>query len=1022
MARPAGRDVALCRAPPFVDDDVRFGQRGLRLACGRAGIEAVDTGAVDWRHHLLRRHLPALDRRRRQRLEDQEKQPVPPFDSLAHLLIAAAARHKSKAALSLFLPASEGSDGDVVDVSYQELLERACAAALRLEQAGVKAGDRVVLAANNHPDWSVVAFGVLLLRATLVPLDANITPEAAVNVLKKARPKLAVVDKGVRDRIFAGASDEALALLDVHLTAVSGPGIDLQARTLPSSSELASILFTSGTTGEPKGVMLSHGNFCALIGSLLAVFPVTGGDRMLSVLPLHHTFEFTCGLLMPLAAGATVYTPDAVVGERVLYAMKAGRITAIVGVPALWQLLERRITKQTQDRGELQSSIFNTLLKINKSLGKKFGVSAGKLLLKPVHDQFGGHLRVLISGGSALPPAVHEMFQGLGLPLAEGYGLTETAPVLTVAEGKMGLPAGTVGHAIPGVELRLVDVDSGEIVTRAGAMGEIQARAANVMQGYFENDEATDAVLLRDGWLRTGDLGTIARDGTVRIVGRSNDVVVSAAGENISHDDVEKRLEAIPHVFELTLLGIADPKGGERLACVFVAAVVDHRGVDVATADPAVQQKARQQLGQRLLKLPGWQRAAVVEVHDEILPRTASRKVKRKEVKQWLEALLKQREAEAADVVDSNVVALSPVRLAIARTAGVEPSKVQASTSLPAELGFDSLMWVELQGQLEPLAGVKLDPELLVTKETVAEIELLVREAPTTPQKTATKTATKTTTKANSTSTTKMAAADDDEARLPPLLREALELSLKSPSIKAGRAGLSLFQETLFSQGFKTTIEGSAFIPANRSVIVVANHTSHLDTGLVKCALGAYAQALRPLAAKDYFFEGNPLKVAFFEHLTNLVPIDRETGSGLAFEQARDVVEAGHVVLIFPEGTRREDGTLGAFKPLVAKLSMATGVDVLPVHLTGCFDAFPRGANFPRFGAPLKATIGPALPAAELQRLTSSLAPVQAARAAADVIRQAVLALRDGRALELSRAPSLEQLDQATRAVPRAAG
>jgi long-chain acyl-CoA synthetase len=158
--------------------------------------------------------------------------------------------------------------------------------------------------------------------------------------------------------------------------------------------------------------------------------------------------------------------------------------------------------------------------------------------------------------------------------------------------------------------------------------------------------------------------------------------------------------------------------------------------------------------------------------------------------------------------------------------------------------------------------------------------------------------------------------------------------------------------------------------------------------------------------------------VAFFTHLTNLVPIDRETGSGLAFEQAREVVQAGHVVLIFPEGTRREDGTLGSFKPLVAKLAMATGVDVLPLYLDGCYEAFPRGASRPRFGRPLTATVGPALPASELQRLTAHLPPVKAARAAADVIRQAVVALREGQALELSRAPSLEELARGARPLP----
>ncbi|HEY4222560.1 MAG TPA: lysophospholipid acyltransferase family protein, partial [Myxococcota bacterium] len=214
---------------------------------------------------------------------------------------------------------------------------------------------------------------------------------------------------------------------------------------------------------------------------------------------------------------------------------------------------------------------------------------------------------------------------------------------------------------------------------------------------------------------------------------------------------------------------------------------------------------------------------------------------------------------------------------------------------------------------------------------------------------------------------------------------------------------------------------GRAFIPHNRSTIVIANHTSHLDTGLVKFALGRYGKDLRPLAAKDYFFEGNALKVGFFQHFTNLVPIDRESGSGLAFEQAKAVVDGGHVVLIFPEGTRREDGTLGAFKPLVARLSLLSHVDVLPIWMKGNYDALPRGAVLPNLSArALEAHIGPVLAAADLARLTAHLAPVQQARAATDIIRRAVTALAAGRMLDLARAPSLHELERAVVARPAA--
>jgi long-chain acyl-CoA synthetase len=1045
LGRPQGRDVALCQAPPFFGDDVRFAQRGLRMCFREAGWDPTNLGDVDWRELLLRRQLPALDNARAQKRKSPARTPIAPYDSLAHLLVEAAARHKNRPALSVFLPPQSVAPGenDVVDVSYGELLDRARAVALRLGQAGVHRGDRVVLCGLNHPAWGICAMGALLLGAALVPLDVNLDADAAVTVLKKARAKVAIVDKHVRARL----QDELTAhvpppLFDLHLLAASGPGIDLSTHSFPASSDLASILFTSGTTGEPKGVMLSHGNFCALLGSLLAVFPVSNGDRMLSVLPIHHTFEFTCGFLMPLATGAQIYTPDAVVGERVTYAMKAGRITAIVGVPALWQLLERRIKKTIDERGEFVSSVFSTLLSINKKMGASLGFSAGRVLFAPVFDQLGGHLRILISGGSALPPAVHDLFQSLGLPLAEGYGLTETAPVLTVAEGKLGAPAGTVGMAVPGVTLKLVDPDTGADVDPAtGAVGEIWAQAPNVMQGYFENEAATQAVLTPDRWLRTGDLGTIDAEGRVSLVGRSKDVVVTASGENIYLDDVEKKLENIIGVFELTLLGIPDPRGGERLALVAVASAMDDPPLGTpmaASDDPERQLRARTAVGQRVLKLPQFQRPALVEVVSAPLPRTSTRKVKRKQVRAELLETLKKRELDVEAAPVDNVIVLSAARGAIARTAGIEPHKLGAQTSLPQDLGFDSLMWVELQGQLERDVGVGVEPEILVTKETVADVEQYVEflrtQAPlmaTHPSSSATHDEPRLTmgssaTKATDTQTVPTSPKQEPEASVPAqALSRAASLATaaaRAPTVASARTTLSFLQQSLFRHGFRTTVEGSAFIPANRSAIVVANHTSHLDMGLIKYALGAWGQQLRPLAAKDYFFEGNPWKVAFFTHLTNLVPVDRETGSGLAFEQAKAVVQAGHVVLIFPEGTRREDGTLGAFKPLVAKLSLATGTDVLPLYLDGCFDAFPRGASAPRLGASLTARIGPALCASDLARLTAHLGPVQAARAASDVIRSSVVALQDGFALELAHARSLEALGGARRPLTRQTG
>lgn len=986
------QDRALCTSPPFFADDTRFSQRGLRAAAVRAGVDAARVGAADiaWRDVLLQVTLPQLDDKRRARAARTDKLPKAAYDSLAHLVIESAERYGTRPALSMFQP--PGAEPVVIDVSYRELLARARAVALRLHKAGVVPGDRVVLAGANHPAWGIVAFGAALARVTLVPLDANLEADAVRTIVKKARPRLAVVDRGVRDKVGEVLEELLGAPLDLHLTAVEGPGLAADA-PLPQSSDVASILFTSGTTGEPKGVELTHGNFCALLASLQTVFPTTDGDRMLSVLPLHHTFEFSCGLLMPLASGARIFTPDALTGERVLFSLKHGRITALVGVPALWQLLERRITKQAQERGALAKALLDAALSLNRSFGKKTGMSFGRVALKPIHDELGGHLRVLISGGSALPPTVHEMFQGLGLPLAEGYGLTESAPVLTVAEGKMGLPAGTVGMPIPGVELKIVDADP------ATGVGEVWARAPNVMRGYFEDEAATRATL-EDGWLKTGDLGVISYDGVLKLVGRSKDVVVSATGENIYLDDVEKKLEEIAGVTELTLLGIADPRGGERLALAFVAADVSDAG----------KKSALDAVKQRVQKLPAFQRAAVIECVDGPLPRTSTRKVKRKEVRKALEAQLTARARDAT--ADAHDVPLMPVRNAISLVAGVEVHKMTGQTRMAEDLGFDSLMWVELQSTLEALGGA-IEPEALAQQETVGAVEVYVKERLAVGRERRGERAASA--GSNAAPGGRSATRGDDAARgMFTRVVGSLVDPLFEPVVKPiGRRAIETVQREAYRTIFDARVTGRSNIPHNRNTIVVANHTSHLDTGLVKFALGAYGKDLRPLAAKDYFFEGARAKVAFFEHFTNLVPIDRETGSGLAFEQAKAVVTRGHTALIFPEGTRREDGTLGGFKPLVARLALATGVDVLPVWMKGNFEALPRGVHVPNLNARhLEAHIGPPLEAREMARLVAHLPNVQGARAATEIIRAAIVALSEGRMLELGRVRTLEDLSR----------
>jgi len=900
---------------------------------------------LDWHDYLLNAHLPGVEKYVWPQIEAKLQRPKKALrrhDDLVSLLDEAAERHGHAPALLLRHP-----DG-MQRVSYADLRGRVAATAARLRASGLEPGDRVLLAGANHPDWVVAWFAVLRAGCVVVPVEPGLAEEMAVNIATFASVKAALLDAGAVD-----AFGHVLLVPIYDLHDATGPGHDGGLpEHLPGPDDTASILFTSGTTGVPKGVMLSHANFTSLLASLARIFKLGPKDRVLSVLPLHHTFEFTCGLLLPLASGAQVLYLDEISGEALLSGLQNGRITGMVGVPALWELLERRIRTQVKERGPLFATAFDLGLELNRLLGARLGLDIGKTLFGQVHDRLGGNIRLLISGGAALPKDTHKFFAGLGLHLAEGYGLTEAAPVLTVSEGKPGARSGNVGRPIPGVELMIRAPDD-------QGVGEVLARGPNVMSGYFADREATADVLDGDGWLHTGDLGRLDAKGRLVLVGRAKDVVVTASGENIHLDDVEDRLGAIPGVREYSLVGLPLDRGGERLGMLAVPDLDDQ----ATDADRRLAfDVARSSIRAAAAKLPVVSRPAVVHLVSADLPRTATRKVKRKEVRGVLQRI---EEAAAAARPDGGDVA-EPVRRAVALVAGVDVDAVGSGTRPTEDLNFDSLMYVELSAALETLPGGGPAVAALAECGTVAEIAQLAGES------TAVVVAPR-----------RSAPAGEDKVVVP------------GPLIAPLKAILTSAQHEIYRSLLDVTVTGRAHIPRNRPTIVVSNHTSHLDMGLVKYALGEYGRDMVGLAAADYFFAGNKWKVAYFDQLTQLAPVSRDKGFRHSLRQAVEVVDRGHVVLMFPEGTRRVDGALDEFKPLVGKLALETGVDVLPLHLGGAYDVLPKGAVVPK-GRTLKVRIGPPVAVSDLRRLTEGLKPSEAARASSGLIRSAVEALSRG--------------------------
>jgi long-chain acyl-CoA synthetase len=910
-----------------------------------------DPEKLDYADWMMNVQLPGFERWVMPEMDkkvQRKSHPLRSHPTLVHLVDAMAERF----ALSVAMGRLE-VDG-FSRVTFADVRTRSIAAAARLQAAGVGPGDTVVLMAQNHPDWGISAFGIVRTGAAVVPVDPSMDSVGLARILAESGARAVVWDEESATKHAGGAGSRVV--FDLHsLTSDEGAPAATPVDVKPS--DIASVLFTSGTTGTPKGVRLTHANFTSLAAQLAPLFPLRPGDRVLSVLPLHHTFEFTCGLILPLSRGARVAYLPAVNPDNLSRGLALGRVTAMVGVPALWQLLERRILARARDRGPAAVTAMNLGGDLNRALGRTVGVDVGRLLFGSVHDALGGSVKYLISGGAALPKETQEHFAGWGLPLFEGYGLTEAGPVLTVTEpGKA--QAGVVGRPIPGVELKIQEPD-------ADGVGEVLARGPNIMAGYTD-PSATARTLTPDGWLKTGDLGKLDKKGRLSLSGRNDDVIIGPAGENIYPDDLEALIGTVPEVAELAIVRMV-VDGTPRVACLAVPEAGDD---DRATR----HERAMASLRGAFERLPFGKRPAIVHLQDGKLPRTATRKVKRPEVAEILGRLVATASKAAPDGLTN------PVRVAISEIRQRPVESIASQSSLLGDLGFDSLALSELHVALEARYGT-VDTDALSACATVADVEMLVgvtRESLSPPVAVVAR--------ARATSG---------------LVDEGERIVLPVPLQEAGKRFIGALQDVFYGQLMSARVFGRAFIPQNRNTIVVANHASHLDMGFVRHALGPYGEDIVSLAAQDYFFDKSPLRRAFFENLTNLQALDRTKGLRASERQAAEILKQGKTMLIFPEGTRSPDGDVHEFKPLVGHLALTYGVDILPVYVSGTREAMPKGARFPT-RREITARIGLPLTVAELRRITQGMTPADAAREAARLAYEAILALRASDLLDLA--------------------
>ena len=967
VTKDAGRDIDLFR--PFILDNAYVLRadniRALRdrLPPEERPLAPWSPETIDWYDYFMNIHFPGLQKWVLPELDETyapKPKSVYAYRDLLELFDTTTKLHKTRVAMVM------ERGGRVESYSYRDLRELAERAGAFLVGKAIKTGDRVILFAKNSPEWAMCYFGILKAGGTAVPVAHDSTSAELVNIARAAGATGIVIGEDLLDKRPALGRE----LADAGLATALWP-FESVFELLDEAEEserkkaflgrhpadsVASLIFTSGTTGNPKGVMLTHRNFTFMVAELSRIFELGTSDCMLSVLPLHHTFEFTAGMLVPLSHGARItYLPD-LTGDTINHALKNGKITAIVGVPALWETLRRRVLQRFSDKSEILESAVKALADANFEIRARTGIDLGMLLFLPVHERLGGRIRYMISGGSALPPDVLKTFYGMGFDFFEGYGLTETSPVLTVSTPKQKPTAGSVGQPLAGVEVKLDHPDD-------TGVGEVIARGKNVMAGYWQDEEATGHAI-RDGWFHTGDLGRFDEEGNLYIVGRSKDVIIDANGKNVYPDEVEELYKDSPYIKELSVVGLPDGVA-EHVA----AAVVPDLAHEPTLSLAEVKQKIELHFRTVSTPLPFWKRVRTLEFWEGELPRTSTRKVRRREVAAELRARHDKSQAdETIDGTARNAEASQSWFLEIVADACGKPyASVHMSSALDA-LGFDSLTFNELAAGLEN-AGVHVPEGVsFAAARDVATLHDLV------------------TGKRHLASLEKREGKKSDN--------EADDIKLPALVAHLGKRGLAKAQRWFYTQALQTKVRGEAYIPQHTNFIVAANHSSHLDMGALKVSLGDAGHELASLAAADYFFK-NKWRRAYFKNLTNLVPMERSGSIRKSLGIAERVLRNGKSLVLFPEGTRSRTGEMADFLPSLGYLALHSDTGILPAYIEGAHAALPVGATIPK-KRDLGVYFGPFLTIDFLREITASMSQQEAWRLCSALTQRIVENMRDG--------------------------
>lgn len=760
-------------------------------------------------------------------------------------------------------------------------------------------GARTIIFSENRAGWLFAFYSVWQNSGVAVPVDASSMVADLEYILDDCRPaciwtsreRLAVAKEAVA---HTGLNVQILIIDDYENAQCQPRGckthIEEDGIFTRDNNTAALIIYTSGTTGSPKGVVLSYRNLYANMHSVTIDVPIFNTQRRtLILLPLHHVLPLVGTVILPILSGGGVAICPALSGPDIMETLQRGKIAIFVGVPRLWQMLYTGIKKKIDS-----SPITRALFRLCEKVGSP---SFSRIIFGAVHKKLGGHLTYCVSGGAALDKEIGEGLRTLGITMLEGYGMTETAPIISFTRPGDIIP-GCVGKPMSTVDVRIVE-------------GEICVKGPNVMLGYYNRPEETAQVIDRDGYVHTGDLGMLDELGRIHITGRSKEIIVLSNGKNIQPNEIEYKLEK----YHDKIREVAVVQDGDLLCAIIVPQDewADATG-NVSEMEEALKRQVIEPYNRSALN---YKKIMNVLVYRGDLPRTRMEKLQRYKLKDVLANARAGVDAMAEGAPAVNEPDSEEYRILKHYIETEKKVTVRPHDNLETDLAFDSLDNVGLQGFVEQTFGVEMKANTFASFRTVEEIAGRIARS-------------KTRMEVEETDWHAIISGDSSNLQLP------YTSSLFVTYARLFKAFLRMHNGLV--------IKGAENIPAEGQFILAPNHECYLD-GPIAVA-GMSSSVLR----NSYFYATEEhVNSSFRRYMArhNNVIIMEQRNLKNSILKLAEVLKQGKNIVIFPEGRRTSDGSMNEFKKTFAILAKELNVPIVPVRITGAFEAMPKGSAFP---------------------------------------------------------------------------